>query len=146
MQKIFFTQEIKAPKEKVWDVLFGKETYPKWTTAFSEESHVETDWKEGSKALFGDGKGNGMVSVIERNVPNEYMSIKHIGTITNGVEDTESESVKLWAGALENYSLSETKGVTTLKVDMDTNDEYKDFFEKTWPLAMDKIKALAEKA
>ena len=40
-----FKIEINASREKVWDVLFGKETYPQWTTVFSEGSMVETDWQ-----------------------------------------------------------------------------------------------------
>lgn len=50
-----FNVEINASKEKVWDVLLGKETYPQWTKTFSEDSNVITDWQKGSKALFHDG-------------------------------------------------------------------------------------------
>lgn len=28
---------------------------------------------------------------------------------------------------------------------MDLNDDYKDYFVKTWPLALDKVKELSEK-
>ena len=59
-----FKIEIDAPREKVWDVLLGEKTYPIWTQAFSENSQVETDWQKGSKALFLDGNGRGMVSRI----------------------------------------------------------------------------------
>ena len=39
-----FNIEINAGREKVWDVLFGEQTYPLWTAAFSEGSKVITDW------------------------------------------------------------------------------------------------------
>lgn len=144
MQRLNFSAKIKASKEKVWDVLLGAETYPKWTSVFAPDSQVQTDWKEGSKALFLDGRGNGMVSKIAKNVPNEYISIKHLGIMNNGVEDTESEEVKKWAGAEENYTLKESGGVTDLFIEMDSADDYKDYFQKTWPAALDKVKELSE--
>src|SRR4051812_48600251 len=99
MKKQAFKITINATPEKVWEVIIGEQTYPMWTAAFAEGSQVETDWKEGSKAIFGDGKGSGMLAVIERNVPNQFLSIRHIGEVKDGVEDTESERVKSWAGA-----------------------------------------------
>ena len=36
-------------------------------------------------------------------------------------------------------------GKTELIVDMDITDDYKDYFEKTWPKALTKVKELAEK-
>ncbi len=143
MQKINFTIDIKAPKEKVWSVLFDDKTYRQWTSVFAEGSYAVTDWKEGSKTLFLAGD-SGMVSVIEKNIPNEFMSIKHLGTVTNGIEDTESEKVKEWSGAHENYTLKENDGVTTLSIEMDTADEHKDYFDKAWPAALEKVKQLSE--
>jgi len=145
MEKQKFKIEINAPREKVWKTLWGNDSYPAWTSAFSEGSHVETDWKKGSKALFLDGKNEGMVSTIAENKPNEFMSIKHLGMVKNGIEDTTSEKTKEWAGSLENYSLKEVKGKTELTVDMDVTDEYKDYFKETWPKALDKLKELSEK-
>jgi hypothetical protein len=115
-----------------------------WTSVFAEGSRAETDWKKGSKVLFHDGKGDGMVSTIIENIPNEFMSIKHLGEVKNGIEDTASEKVKQCAGAMENYTLTEVDGKTELNVDMDIAEEYKDYFLTTWPKALEKIKELAE--
>lgn len=145
MEKQHFNISIDAPREKVWEVLWGKESYPAWTSAFAEGSKVDTDWKKGSKAIFHDGKGQGMVSTIAENKPNEYMSIKHLGVIKNGVEDLESEEVKEWAGAFENYTLKTNNNKTELMVDMDTAEAYRDYFLKTWPVALAKVKELAER-
>ncbi|RDC56369.1 SRPBCC domain-containing protein [Pedobacter chinensis] len=139
MDTIEFKTEINATPEKVWDVLFGVDTYPKWTSVFAEGSTVETDWKKGSRAIFSDGKGDGMVARIEENIPNKYMSIKHLGEIKDGKED-----LKDWENALENYTLEEKDGKTTLKIDMGIIDDWRDYFEKTWPKALDKVKELAE--
>lgn len=145
MEKQYFKVSIDAPREKVWDILWGKNTYPKWTSAFNENSRVETDWKKGSKALFLGAENEGMVSTIAENKPNEYMSIKHLGTVKGGVEDLDSEQARQWAGALENYTLKTVSGKTELVVDMDMTEEFRDYFLKTWPVALEKVKELAEK-
>jgi hypothetical protein len=144
MEKINFSTDINAPKEKVWEVLWGDSTYPKWTSVFSEGSHAVTDWKEGSKVLFLDGKGSGMVSKVETSRPNEFMSFKHLGEVKGEVEDTTSDKIKSWAGSMENYTLSEANGITTLRVDIDIVDDFKDYFMKTFPLALEQVKLLSE--
>jgi len=144
MEKINFKTVINASPEKIWKVLWDDTTYRKWTSAFSEGSYAETDWKEGSKVLFLDGKGQGMVSRIAENRPNEYMSIEHLGEVKNGVEDTSSDRVKEWAGAHENYTLKKVNGKTELSVDMDITEEFKEMFSQMWPKALDNVKKLAE--
>jgi len=144
MEKLKFKTVINAAPEKIWSVLWNDDTYRKWTSAFAEGSYAETDWKEGSKVLFLDGNGRGMVSRIEKNKPYEFMSIEHLGEINNGVEDTTSEKVKDWAGAHENYTLKKINGKTELSVDMDINDEFKEMFAKIWPVALDNVKKLSE--
>lgn len=145
MEKLQFKTVIDAPREKVWNVLWGDATYGQWTSAFSETSRVETDWKPGSKVLFLDGSGMGMVSRISENRAPEYMSFEHLGEVKDGVEDTESDRVKQWAGAHENYTLRNAGGKTELMIDMDITDEFKDMFEKMWPKALANVKQLAEK-
>ena len=85
-----------------------------------------------------------MVSTIAKNIPFEFLSIKHLGFVKNGIEDTESEEVKKWAGALENYTLKEAGESVLLEVSMDMNDEYKDYFLKVFPQALQLVKDLAE--
>jgi uncharacterized protein YndB with AHSA1/START domain len=141
MEKIEFKTTINATAEKVWDALFGVETYPKWTAVFAEGSRVETDWKKGSKALFLGDSGDGMVAVIEDNIPNRYMSIKHLGEIKDGKKDLSQD----WGESFENYTLEEKDGQTELIVDMDITEDWKAYFEKIWPKALEKVKELAEK-
>ena len=144
MEKQEFKTSIDAPAEKVWNILWNDETYRAWTSVFSEGSYAETDWKKGSKVLFLDGTGQGMVSRIADNIPNQYLSIQHLGTVKDGKEDLDSEETQKWAGGFENYTLKSDNGRTELIVDIDIIDEYKDYFLKTWPKAMDRIKELAE--
>ncbi len=45
----------------------------------------------------------------------------------------DREETREWAGTLENYTLKTVNGKTKLTVDTDVTDEYKDYFQKTWP-------------
>lgn len=144
MEKLVFSISITATPEKVWNILWADATYRKWTSAFMEGSYAVTDWKEGSKVLFLDGRGMGMVSRIAVNRPNEYMSIEHLGEVKDGVEDTTSDRVKAWAGAHENYTLKKINDQTELTIDMDITKEFKEMFAQIWPKALANVKTLSE--
>ncbi len=146
MENLIFSAKINASREKVWNILWELDSYKTWTLAFAEGSTVQTDnWKEDSKVLFLDGEGRGMVSMVATNRPYEYMSFKHLGEVKDGIEDTTSEKVQAWAGSMENYILTDENGGTFLLVELDMSADFKDYFEKTWPLALAKVKELAEK-
>lgn len=144
MERLQFKTTIDASRERVWEILWGEQTYPQWTSPFSEGSQVKTDWKKGSRVMFLDGKGNGMISEIVDKVPNEFMSFRHIGVFNDGKEDFETPKAKGWSGAIENYTLRTVEGKTELTVDQDAEDDYKDYFLKTWPQALEKLKSMAE--
>ncbi|MGY5847150.1 SRPBCC domain-containing protein [Salegentibacter sp. HM20] len=145
MERNKFEIRINAPRVKVWDVLWSDETYPRWTSAFSEGSRAKSTWNEGDKIYFLNSDGEGMVARIEKRKDPEIMNFKHIGMIDKtGKEDLESEKVQAWAGARENYQLKEEGGKTLLTVFMDIDGEYKDYFLKTWPKALEKLKQLSE--
>lgn len=145
MEKLEFSTTINASPQKVWDIITGKDTYSQWTAPFSEGSCVETDWKKGSKALFLDGKGSGMVSEIVESIPGKFLSIHHLGEVKDGVEDPTTYQGEEWGNALENYTLKEVDGKTLWLVEMDMNEQYVQYMNDTWPLALNKVKELAEK-
>lgn len=147
MKQMNFEVSINAATEKVWNTLWDDASYRKWTSAFSPTSYAVTDnWKEGTKVLFLDAANSGMVSTVVANKPYEFMSIKHLGEVKDGVEDTTSEKVQAWNGAMENYTLIATPVGADLKIEMTGNipDEFMDYFQKTWPVALEKVKELAE--
>ncbi|HEX9252250.1 MAG TPA: SRPBCC domain-containing protein [Ignavibacteriaceae bacterium] len=149
MQKLKFSIEINAPKEKVWDTMLDDKTYRQWTEPFSPGCYYEGDWNKGSKILFlatdQEGKIGGMVSRIKDNIKHEYISIEHLGMVQDGVEDTTSDAVKPWAGLLENYAFKSDGSRTELLVHINVNDDFKDMFDDMWPKALRKLKELAEK-
>ncbi len=148
MSKLNFSIVIDAPISKVWDTMLEDKTYRIWTEEFTPSSHYIGNWNQGSKILFlgpsNDGKLAGMVSRIKENKLHKYISIEHLGEVHDGVEDTTSDRVKVWAGALENYTFIDKNGKTELVVDMDINEEFVEMFEGMWPKALKKLKSLCE--
>jgi hypothetical protein len=144
MKQSHFDITINAPRERVWNVLWNDKTYRLWTSVFAEGSHAVSDWKEGSKILFLDPKGEGMFSTIEKMIPGELMSFKHLGVLKNGKEVPQDEETKKWSGAMETYTLKDKDGKTELTVDMDMSDDQIDYFKDVFPKGLEKVKSLAE--
>lgn len=149
-QKFTASIVINAPREKVWDTMLGYNTYQEWTKPFNPTSRFEGDWSEGSKILFlgtdeNGGSEGGMVSQIVKNVPLEFLSIKHLGIVENGIEDTTSAKAMSWAPAYENYTLTEKDSGTEFTVEQDLDEEYIESFKEMWDQALQVLKKLAEK-
>ena len=141
-----FTVSIAAPRQVVWDTMLGPEGYEAWTAVFAEGSCFKGSWDEGSKIQFLGPDGDGMTAEIAKNRPLEFISIRHLGEISKGVEDTSSEKVKAWAPAYENYTFAETPGGSTVTVSLDTVAEYEKFMLDTYPKALAVLKDLCEQA
>lgn len=151
MQKIQFQVNIHAPASKVYDVMLGlsnKTTYEQWTAMFNPTSTYKGSWEQGSKMLFigvdENGKQGGMVSEIEVLEPAVFVSIRHYGILDGDVELTSGEMVEQWAGSHENYLFREEQGITTVTVEMDIVETYLDYFNSTYPAALNKLKEVAE--
>ncbi len=144
MKTLHFSITIHAPAAKVWDILWRDATYRQWTSAFAEGSHAVSDWEEGSKVLFLGPSGEGMFSMIDKKVPNVYMSFKHLGMVKDGKEQPEDEQSKAWSGAKETYTLSQAGDTTQLSVSVDIVESNEPYFSEAFPKALDHVKTLAE--
>lgn len=148
MEKLHFSITIDAPKEKVWNAMLDDATYRIWTEAFSPGSYYEGKWEKGVTIRFlapsKDGGPEGMLSRVNEITPPTFVSIEHLGIIAGGKEDTENNEVRAWQGALENYMLREAGGKTEVLIDMDAEDAYKGMFTYVWPMALARLKDLAE--
>lgn len=148
MEKLHFEIVIPASAKKVYDTMIGEKTYQAWVSVFNESSRVKGSWDKGSKILFlgtdEQGKEGGMVSRIVENIPNQFISIEHYGMIKDGKEIVSGPEVERWAGSHENYTFKEKAGETTLLVALDSDEEYKSYFEGMWPKALAKLKSICE--
>jgi uncharacterized protein YndB with AHSA1/START domain len=52
MEKLAFKVIIEAPKERVWNIIIGKETYPIWTAEFCEGSMVKQIGRPAARLCF----------------------------------------------------------------------------------------------
>jgi hypothetical protein len=144
MDKLHFSVCIKAPREKVWNVLWNDATYRSWTNVFSEGSYAVSDWEQGSWILFLTPEGVGVYSLIDRKIPNEVMSFRHMGILQDVKHVNGDEEMEEWIGAMENYLLREKDGITELMVEMDINEKNRKYFNMTFPKALQKIRSLSE--
>lgn len=148
MKKLTYRMEIKAPKERVFEKMIGRDTYKQWTAEFNPTSDFEGGWNKGDKIRFvgvtEEGKKQGMLARIEENIPNEFISIHHYGIVDGENEITEGPMVESWTPSYENYSLSQENEITNLMVEVDVSDEYIEYFDETWPKALLKLKEISE--
>jgi uncharacterized protein YndB with AHSA1/START domain len=135
---------INAPREIVWDVLLQDKTYRQWTEVFHPGSYAETDWQQGSKVLFKTPAGDGMVSKILVNKPNEVMSIEHLGILKDNKEYFDTEETKSWQGLKETYRLKTAGEQTELIIEQEITEKHAEWFRTTWEKALQKVKELAE--
>ena len=141
MKQLHYEVDIKAPRMKVWSVLWDDKTYRDWTSAFAEGSYAISDWNEGSTVQFIDPASNsGMSAIIEKKTPGEYMCFKHFAEIRNGKEKTYPQG----AHGREKYTLKDEGGGMRLLVDLDAPDEYQTMFDNMFPKALRRVRELAE--
>ena len=146
MNRLHYEISIDAPRDKVWRTMLEQDTYRIWTTPFSEGSYYEGGWNRGDRIRFlGPGGSGGITSVIDESRPGEFLSIRHLGIIKDGVDDLESEEAKSWTPAFENYTFDESGGGTRLAVDLDVAAEHEASMNETWPKALQKLKELCER-
>ncbi|MDD5464401.1 MAG: SRPBCC domain-containing protein [Candidatus Moranbacteria bacterium] len=148
-EKLHYETVINAPAQKVWDTMLDLETYKQWTKVFEPTSYYEGSWEKGSKMKFLGTGNSGMLSEIAENIPQKFISIRHIGLVTNGVEDTTSDEAKKWSQGTENYTFIEKGKETLLKIDLEFKSsegikEMSAMFGEMWPKALKKLKEMCE--
>ena len=145
LKHIQFDVTINAPVPAVWNFMIGPESYKRWASAFAEGTYFEGSWEQGAKIKFlSPPSGDGMVAEIAQNRRNAFISIRHLGFISNGVEDTTSESVRAWAPAYENYTFISVPEGTRLIIEQDVYSEWAQYMNEAWPKALALLKQLSE--
>jgi len=151
MKKLQYKIKIHRPAYKVFNTMLGlesKETYRQWTSAFNATSTYEGNWEKGAKILFigtsEEGKRGGMISEVAEIIPDRFVSIRHYGILDGDTEITHGPEVEKWAGGLENYWFDEENEITTLTVEVDTTEDFIEYFNAAWPKALKKLKEILE--
>lgn len=85
-----------------------------------------------------------MVAEIAQNREGEFISIRHLGVKSHGVEDTTSEAVRAWAPMHEDYSFISVGDGTKLLVELDAPDEWASYMNEAWPRALALLKRMSE--
>ena len=149
MRKTHFEISIRASPEEVWNAIVDDKKYREWTIPFHGGSYFEGGWEKSDTirflALNEKGEKEGMVSEIAESRKYSFISIRHLGNILGGVEDTTSDAVRKWAPAYENYTLTQLGEITKFEVDIYAEDNFFDMFNEMWPKALEKLKAIAER-
>ena len=144
---ISHTLQINATREGVWEILTKDAYVRQWYAAFCEGTYAQTDWAEGSKALFINASGDGMAGIIKESKPNERLYIAYTGMVAKFEEDYSSESAQKLVGGYEAYTLTEVDGRTRLDISAggDMVDNMFNYMEQSWQAAVTIIIRLAEK-
>ena len=80
------------------------------------------------------------VSEIAESRKPSFISIKHLGNILGGKEDTTSETAKKWVPTCQNYTLTQQGENTKFWVDADADESFYDMFKDICPKALEKLK------
>ncbi|MPR33292.1 SRPBCC domain-containing protein [Salmonirosea aquatica] len=137
---------IGASKEKVWEVLFDEKYLPIWYAEFSLGACAQGTWRVGSKILFTDISGGGLVGKVVVNRPCRVFSVEYLGLVVTGEEDYESDEARALRGGREIYRLQEQEGSVLLSVETDMPEESYNSMALAWEKALLKIRYLAEAA
>ncbi len=147
MTGLQYSIDVNAPAEAVWSAMLGDETYRDWTSVFGDGGFFEGSWDKGSTIRFvgpeEDGSLSGMIATVAESRPGEFVSLEYTGQIVSGEVDTTSDDAKEIIGSHENYSFTESDGVTTVTVDL-SDDEFMRMFDELWPRALQRVKEIAE--
>lgn len=142
MKKLEFSIDIHAPKERVWSILWEDKTFRDWANNIDEGMYLVGDLQEGGEVRFTakDGK-MGVTSLVERLVPNEFVSFRHKADVVEGSgEERDNE----WSDGRESYLLVEHGEHTALTLALDTPPEQEENMERCMPKALQRVKELAE--
>ncbi len=145
MQTIQHSIEINAPKENVWEVLWSDQTLRDWASIIDEGTYMDGSLKAGNEINFiSSVSGYGVVSKVEKIIPNKYVSFIQIADIRVGKDGSFEKRDPQWTGAKEIYEIEEIYDKVTLSLKQEVPDELVEYFKIKIPKALQRVKTLAE--
>lgn len=142
MIRIHLERAFDVGPELLWELVVDPDHYRFWTNTFSEGSDFNGDWTKGSNIRFvvedENGIESGMLSEIVESQWPEFISIRHVGLVVNGVNDYDSPLAREWSPAFENYRfISKEDGTCIFEVEQDLPEETAEEFKGNWEKSFD---------
>ena len=146
--KLNYEIKINSPREVVWEKMMDKSIYNDWAKAFSPDSTYEGEWKEGGEMIFYDPNNHGGTKVVFDVFKKPEKTIaRHIAMVDTNKKEIEEydEVMKKWIGTIEEYTFVDNgDNTTTLSIDMETDEQFKEMFDNSWPKALELFKDICE--
>lgn len=144
MAKIHLERAFDVGPELLWELVVDPDHYRFWTETFSEGSDFDGEWTKGAHIRFvaedENGAESGMLSEIVESQWPEFISIKHVGLVINGVDDFDSPLAREWTGAFENYRfIPKEDGTSIFAVEQDLPEEQTEEFKENWEKSFDRM-------
>lgn len=145
IEKLHFSININAPKEKIWQVLWDKESYKIWTEPFGKGSHYKGDLAQDARIHFLSQEGGGMYSDVMFFKEHSLVVFRHVGGMKDCEElEIDDDSIR-WTGCFEVYRLVEiNENTTELEIEVDITNDHIEFMKKKFPISLEKVKELSE--
>jgi uncharacterized protein YndB with AHSA1/START domain len=145
MKTLEYQIQINAPAEKVWNTMLQPVTYQQWTQVSWPGSLYKGKWEEGEEIRFISANGSGMLAIIRKLTPYQYLSAEHMAVLLPGGIEDKTEAVKIWIGTMENYIFTASGKTTLLKIEIIANPACEEMFNDGWPKALVKLKEICER-
>jgi uncharacterized protein YndB with AHSA1/START domain len=140
-----YQQQIDASIQQVWYVLTDAKMYRQWAKAFSSNTCLEGEWKQGSYMNVIDPGLGGTKAFLATVIPEQHILAKHIAIISqDGEESTTGDMATTWIGTTEEYTLSKIGNQTQLTITVNAHENWVEMFDSGFPKALPTIKTLAE--
>ena len=148
MKRLEFSIEIKASAPLIYKALTNPELFAQWSVVFDPNSHLEGSWKKDTLVRFltYDSKGQlcGLLSRVRENTPYKKIHIDHVGMLEGNKEIFDGPQLESVKGGSEIYRLETQGELTHLTVESDAIMDLETYLNKTWPVALKKLKDLCE--
>lgn len=143
MKELVFEISINKPKEVVWNTLWDDPSFRDWANNIDEGTYLLGDLVEGNEIQFiSSVNGYGVTSLVSKLITNEYILFKHASDTQNTGTETRDNQ---WTGGSESYTLEDKGDFTLLTIRSEIPEELVDYFKQAMPIALSRIKVLAEK-
>lgn len=141
MKEMQVAIQIKATKQRVWEVLWQDASFRMWAGVIDPGTYMVGVLKEGATVQFISAEGYGVTSLVAELELYECVLLQHrVDTQDYGTSVRDNQ----WSGGRERYTLTCKDGITTLKITVDIPKELEQVMISSYREALSYIKAMSE--